>query len=145
MNRKILFVIIITALLTAGAVGIVLSRDQTWVPRPPPEFDPELPPENFIPRDRDQYLGLKTAMTMINMTLSAILLGLYVKIYRDTKSEFTIGLIVMTFSLFLYATLSNPLLPMLFGYRIMGVGIFSILPDVFTTIALSILLYLGLK
>jgi hypothetical protein len=145
MNKKILMVIIITALLTAGAVGIVLSREQTWMPRPPPNFDPNLPPENFIPQDRDQYLGIKTAMTMINMTLSVILMALYVKIYRDTKSEFTVGLIIMTFSLFLYATLSNPLLPLLFGYRMMGLGLFSILPDIFTTVALSVLLYLGLK
>jgi hypothetical protein len=145
MNKKILMVIIVTALLTAGAVGIVLSRDQTWVPRPPPNFTPDTPPDQFDPNDRDQYLGFKTALTMINMTLSVILIGLYVKVYRDTKSEFTIGLIIMTFSLFLYATLSNPLLPMLFGYRILGVGIFSILPDIFTTVALSALLYLGLK
>ncbi len=145
MNRKIGLVVIITALLTVGAVGIVLSRDQTWVPRPPPGYDPTLPPEDFVPQDRDRYLGVKTAITMINMTLSAILIGIYVKVYRETKSEFTIGLLIMTFSLFLYATLSNPLLPYLFGYRVLGVGIFSILPDIFTSIALSILLYLGLK
>jgi hypothetical protein len=145
MNKKILMVIIVTALLTAGAVGIVLSKEQTWVPRPPPGFQPDGPPDQFDPQDRDQYLGVKAAMTMINMTLSVILMALYVKIYRDTRSEFTIGLIIMTFSLFLYATLSNPLLPVLFGYRMLGVGIFSILPDIFTTVALSVLLYLGLK
>ncbi len=149
MNKKLLLVIIVTLLLTVGAVGVVMSHDQTWRPPnqqwPPPNTNPDDLPDRFDPDDRDQYLGIKAAFTMINMTLSAFLIFLYVKVYRDTKSEFTMGLIIVMLALFIYALMANPLIPILFGYRIIGLGMFSVLPDIFATIALSVLLYLGLK
>ncbi|MCK5309926.1 MAG: hypothetical protein KAJ64_04705, partial [Thermoplasmata archaeon] len=103
------------------------------------------PPDRLDPEDRDRYISTKVAFCMINLVLSSILIMIYVKVYRETKAEFTIGLIIMMFSLFLYALLSNPLLPILFGYKVFGIGPFSMLPDLFSMVALSILLYLGLK
>ena len=64
---------------------------------------------------------------------------------RDVKSEFTFGLIVVMSALLLYAVTSNPLVQYIFSYRGFGQGPFVMLPDIFTTIALSVLLYLSMK
>jgi hypothetical protein len=70
---------------------------------------------------------------------------MYIRIYREVKSDFTIGLIVVMFALLFYAITSNPFTQYLFSYRGFGQGPFILLPDIFTTVALSVLLYLSLK
>jgi hypothetical protein len=149
MNKESKLVLIIVAMIAlAGAGGYVLSDSLVLPPEHfvPIDFNPEQPPPNsFDPPDRDRFINVKSALTMINLMLSAALIALYVKIYRETKAQFTLGLIIVMLALFLYALMSNPLLPMLFGYRIFGVGAFSMLPDLFTTVALSVLIYLTVK
>ena len=141
MNKKILVAMIILLIVTAGFIGVLLTNMYYEAPdRDSIEQNP--PPER---EDRDRYVSTKAAFCMINLALSSILIMVYVKVYKETKSEFTIGLIIMMFSLFLYSLLSNPLLPLLFGYKIFGTGPFSMLPDFFAMVALSILLYLSLK
>lgn len=66
-------------------------------------------------------------------------------IHRKTQSEFTIGLIIFSMVLLLYALASNPLLHRAFGFRAFGLGPFAMLPDLFTCVALSVLLYLTVK
>jgi hypothetical protein len=48
-------------------------------------------------------------------------------------------------ALLLYAITSNPLVQYIFTYRGFGMGPFILLPDIFATVALSVLLYLSLK
>jgi hypothetical protein len=148
MNKETKLVLIIVAMIVvAGAIGFASSNVLVKPPEHfvPPNFDPNHPPTGLDPADRDSFIHAKSAMTMINMMLSVALIALYVKIYRETKAQFTMGLIFVMLALFLYAMMSNPMIPMLFGYRIFGVGLFSILPDIFTTLALSILIYLTMK
>ncbi|MFH0816965.1 MAG: hypothetical protein V1934_09165 [Methanobacteriota archaeon] len=149
MNKETKLVLIIVAMIAvAGAVGFASSSVLIKPPEHfvPPDFNPEQPPPNRIdPADRDSFINAKSALTMINMVLSVALIALYVKIYGETKAQFTMGLISVMLALFLYALMSNPMIPMLFGYRIFGVGLFSIMPDIFTTVALSILIYLTVK
>ena len=118
-----------------------------------PLFEPRrLPFDNFRP-DRDfSFLGdlelfyrIKTVLTSINATLLIILLLTYVDIYKKLRSEFTLGLILFSLVLLFYAISSNPIVQSVFGFRALGLGPFAMIPDLFTSIALAILLYLTMK
>jgi hypothetical protein len=112
------------------AIGAKLDE---WGVKPPPPGDIEL------------FYTVKTAFSSINTALLICLLVIYVDIYRKTKSEFTIGLLIFSMVLLFYALSSNPLVHSTFGFRALGLGPFAMLPDLFTFIALIILLYLTLK
>jgi len=110
----------------------------------PPTIAP-LPPFRRTPGDLELYYTLKTIVSTVNGGLLVCLLALYVGIYRRTRSDFTIGLIIFSTALLLYAIMSNPILHIAFMFRGYGLGPFAMLPDLFTTIALVVLLYLTLK
>lgn len=95
--------------------------------------------------DLELFYKVKTILSSINATLLVFLLATYVDMYKKLKSEFTIGLILFSLTLLLYALTSNPLLQWLFGYQAFGLGPFAMLPDLFTTLALAVLLYLTMK
>lgn len=101
---------------------------------------PEPPPwrELFL-----HLLLAKTILSSLNSILLTILLVTYIGIYRKTRSEFSIGLIVFSTALLLYSLTSNPLIHGLAGFRVSGLGPFTMLPDLFTCIASAILLYLS--
>ena len=101
---------------------------------------PERPPWNTI----FHYLILaKIILSSVNSILLVILLAIYVGIYHKTGSQFSIGLVVFSTALLLYSLTSNPLIQRLAGFRLSGLGPFTMLPDLFTCIASSILLYLS--
>jgi hypothetical protein len=102
-------------------------------PRDPPPWRELLP---FL-------LLAKTALASTNSILLSILLLIYVKIYRTTRSQFSLGLIIFSIALLLYSLMANPLVHMLAGFRLEGLGPFTMLPDLFTCIASAILLYLS--
>ena len=91
------------------------------------------------------FYKVRTILSSINASLLIFLLFSYVDMYSKMKSEFTIGLIVFSMTLLLYALTSNPLLQTVFGYHAFGLGPFAMLPDMFTTIALIVLSYLTMK
>ena len=95
--------------------------------------------------DIEQFYRVKTILSTINATLLISLLVTYVSMYKKLNSEFTIGLIVFSLILLLYALTSNPLLQWLFGFRAVGLGPFAMLPDLFATLALAVLFYLTMK
>jgi len=100
-----------------------------------------LPP----PGDIELFYTAKTVVSSINATLVIILLLTYIDIYRKTKSNFTVGLIMFSMILLLYTLASNPIMQWAFGFRAFGLGPFVMLPDIFACIALSVLLYLSVK
>jgi len=117
-------------------------------------FEPrQLPSERITTIGRySSYMGdievfykVKAILSSINATLLVFLLATYIDIYKKIQSEFTIGLILFSLILLLYALSSNPLLQWLFGYQAFGLGPFAMLPDLFTTLALAVLLYLTMK
>jgi len=79
------------------------------------------------------------------MVTSILLMGLYIGVYSDTKAKFSIGLVFVAFTLFVYATTSNPLITASCGFCVAGLGPFTMIPDVFSALALIMLLYLGEK
>jgi hypothetical protein len=142
----ILFLIIVTGIL-GGGLGFFFSDSL----RNPfvegkgdrDKFKEEIAKEN---ETREQTIAIKSSITFINMAFSIILIGLYVNLYRKVKSEFTIGLIIVMIALFVYAITSNPFFHLIFGYRVLvGIGPFVIIPHLFTTLAMAVLLYLSLK
>ena len=98
-----------------------------------------------IPLDLELFYAIKTVVTTVNATLAALLLVIYVGIYRKTRSEFTVGLVIFSMVILLYAITSNPLVQLFFGFRAFGLGPFAPLPDLFACVALLVLLYLSLK
>jgi len=98
-----------------------------------------------IPLDIELFYVMKTVVTTVNATLAALLLIIYVGIYRKTRSDFTVGLVIFSMVILLYAITSNPLVQLIFGYRAFGLGPFAMLPDLFSCVALLVLLYLSLK
>jgi hypothetical protein len=103
------------------------------------------PPREPLPwRDLYLYLwGAKTVLASVNTVLLTYLLIVYIDIYRKTGSEFSLGLVIFSIALLLYALTSNPLLHRFAGFRGSGLGPFTMLPDLFTCIASVVLLYLS--
>ena len=109
------------------------ARLEEWGIRPSPTGDIEL------------FYTIQTVVSSVNVALVTILLFTYIDIYRRTKASFTIGLMIFSTVLLLYTITSNPILQWPFGFRAFGLGPFAMLPDIFTCIALSVLLYLTVK
>ncbi len=107
-------------------------------------FGRGLPPGG-VPGDIEFYYTAKTVVSTINVTLAVFLIGIYVSIYLKTKSEFTIGLIIFSTVIFLNAFVSNPFVIFANGFLLVGLGPFALLPDIFTFVALIVLLYLSFR
>jgi hypothetical protein len=142
MNKYVKIWVILAILLVVAAISDFLAI-QNAPSHPTSIFDPRLPFD--IMGDIELFYKIKTILTSINATLLVLLLATYVDMYKKIQSEFTIGLIVFSLILLLYAISANPLLQWLFGYRAFGLGPFAMLPDMFTTLALAVLLYLTMK
>jgi hypothetical protein len=142
MKKSTIAIITISLILAAGIVGAYLGSTISESHR-----KPEIDREEFR-KARESigtFLIIKTAVTTINITISLLLIGLYFNIYRKIKSDFTLGLIIVMFAMLVYAITSNPIFHAIFGYGVLGLGPFTMLPDIFATIALATLLYLSLK
>jgi len=152
MNKYVKIWIIFAILLVVAVLSDYLATQNSPVsgrsvfePRQLP-FDRISGDRNFFSiGDLELFYKVKTVLSSINATLLVFLLATYVDMYKKLKSEFTIGLIVFSLTLLLYALTSNPLLQWLFGYRAFGLGPFAMLPDLFTTLALAVLMYLTMK
>ena len=153
MNKYVKILIILAILLVVTALSDFLAT-QNAPNHPTSIFEPrQLPSDRIIIIGRhSSYMGdievfykVKAILSSINATLLVFLLATYIDIYKKIQSEFTIGLILFSLILLLYALSSNPLLQWLFGYQAFGLGPFAMLPDLFTTLALAVLLYLTMK
>ncbi|MFW9843530.1 MAG: hypothetical protein ACFFEV_03025 [Candidatus Thorarchaeota archaeon] len=139
-NRKLTVILPIVAIaIIVAVIGLVLA---SLVLLPPETAPPPIPqPDRVL---MDMFLKVKTMISLINIVLIISLLWIYSGIYNQVKSQFTMGLIVVMLVLLMYAFTSNPLVQILFGYQAQGLGPFAMIPDVFTTFALGLLLYISL-
>jgi hypothetical protein len=140
MNKYLKIWIILAILLVVAAFADFLAIQNA--PSPRPIWEPRDP---SVIGDIELFYKIKTILSSINATLLVFLLATYVDMYNKMKSEFTIGLILFSLILLLYALSSNPLLQWIFGFRAFGLGPFAMLPDLFTTLALAVLMYLTMK
>jgi len=144
MNKYIKIALIFTILALLAILADLLATQHFTSPTP--RFDPhQVPPDRISIGDLELFYKVKTMLSTINATLLVLLLGTYIGIYRKLKSEFTLGLILFSLILLLYAVSSNPILQQFLGYWGIGLGPFAMLPDLFTTFALVVLLYLTMK
>jgi len=143
MNKGMRIWLILATFIVVAVLAAVWASSTFWFPRYPWEPRPR-PPEN-IPGDIEFFYTAKTVVSTVNGTLLIFLLVTYIDIYRKTRSEFTIGLIIFSAILLLYALASNPIVIWAFGFRAFGLGPFALLPDLCTFVALIVLLYLSIK
>jgi len=94
---------------------------------------------------QEQSKQLKTAISFINIGLIIPLFVIYAGIYRRMRSSFTLGLMTVIFALGMYAVTSCPLIVSLAGGKTGDIGLFQILPDLCTTIALIVLIRISLE
>jgi len=143
MNKNMRTWLIIATLLVVAILTTLWASSRFWPP--PSPFEHRLPPEHNIPGDIEFFYTAKTVVSTINVTLLVFLSLTYVSIYRKTRSEFTIGLVIFSLVFLLNALASNPLVIWGFGFQPFGLGPFALLPDLFTCGALVVLLYLSIK
>jgi amino acid transporter len=90
------------------------------------------------------YVKGRTVLALINTGLLLYLMALYFSIYRENRSNFSLCLVLFSFTLFLYSITSNPILIWVNGFQETNIfNIFNFLPDIFTTLASAILIYLS--
>jgi len=138
-KRGRLWLLLATVTIVA-ALALVWAFFAFWIPFRTPGMPPY-----YLPGDIEILYTAKAVFSTVNIALLLFLLATYVDIYRKTGSEFTIGLIVFSMIFLLYVMASNPLVIWAFGYRIFGLGPFTILPDIFGLAALVVLLYYVFK
>lgn len=130
-----------TGLLKTGAVvgiaAIISGIIALSVGLPNLGLPPHTPPVGI-----ENVLRIKLFVTTLNVVVLLALLWNYIAVYRDLPNRFTLSLLLITVALLLYAISSNPLLPLLLGFRHgTTLGPFVFIPDVFASIAAVVLLY----
>lgn len=91
------------------------------------------------------YVRGKSLISSVNTVLLVYLFASYLDMYRNTKANFTLGLVFLSGALLSYSLFTNPLLLSMTGG---GGGLkiiryFNFLPDLFTTVASTTLIYLS--
>ena len=133
-------------LATMVALALLVAFWAITTTPSPSTFPLNVRRERVIPiADIELFYTVQTVISTINVALLVFLLFTYIDIYRKIKSEFAIALMVFSMILLLHAFSSNPLLHRAFGFRAIGLGPFAMLPDLFTCIAVTILIYLSFK
>jgi len=118
------------AAIISGVIALSVSLPNLGLP-------PHAPPVGI-----ESVLRIKLFVTTLNVVVLLVLLWNYVAVYRDLPNRFTLSLLLITVALLLYAVSSNPLLPLLLGFRHgTTLGPFVFIPDVFASIAVIVLLY----
>ena len=144
MNENKRIWVLLVILTVVAILGALWVTSPYWLPRF--LFERRGPfPFPQIPADIEFFYTANTVISTINVTLSVFLLITYIGIYRKTRSEFTIGLVIFSLVILLNALASNPFVIWAFGFRPLGLGPFAFLPDLFTFVALVVLLYLSLR
>jgi hypothetical protein len=139
---------ILLAILIALAVllAVVLSYykfGQVPSQEPTSPFSPRS--QGTFPGDFELYYTFRTVLSTINIVLTALLIFNYLGIYRKTRSEFTLGLLLFAGCLLVKDVTLNPIVIGLGGFGLYGLGPFAFIPDLFEMTALLVLFYLSVK
>jgi hypothetical protein len=143
MNQTMKIWVFLAILTVVAILAALWATSVFWFPHY--LFQPPHGPFPPIPEDLEFFYTANTVVSTVNVTLSVFLLITYIGIYRRTRSEFTIGLIIFSLVFLLNAIVSNPFVISAFHFRPIGLGPFALLPGLFTFVALVVLLYLSLK
>ena len=147
-SRLLLALIIISCVMVGIVAGLwALNFGSRMLSLFEPRRFPEGFPDNFpnLKGDFEFYYTAKTVISSVNLVLVSVLLVMYLTLYKKNKSNFVFGLILFASVLLFYGLASNPIVMNIFGFRPFGLGPFAVLPDLFATISLAIMLYLTSK
>ena len=100
---------------------------------------------SILSRQITTYIQGKIIISAVNTILLVYLFANYLDMYRTTKSSFTLGLVFLSAALLSYSLFTNPVL-LSFTSGSGGLQIvqyFNFLPDLLTTMASTILIYLS--
>ena len=100
---------------------------------------------SILSRQITTYIQGKIIISAVNTILLVYLFANYLDMYRTTKSSFTLGLVFLSAALLSYSLFTNPVL-LSFTSGTGGLQIvqyFNFLPDLLTTMASTILIYLS--
>jgi hypothetical protein len=137
-SRIVLIAVFVLVLIVVGYLAAVYLPFHGRPPRDDQDMIRVPSPEELR-----MFFMVRGIISTVNAGLVIFLLLTYVQIYVKTRAKFTMGLIIFTIALLLYAATSNPLLHVMFGPY--SPGFFEALPELFTTIAVVIMLYLSMK
>jgi len=136
--------LVIVAILGILSISLVVILPTLFRPSERDFFDGNIPPERPPWDVLFPYLFIaKIVLSSANIILLTIVLVTYIGIYQKTKSQFSLGLVIFTIALLFYSITSNPIMQGFGGFRVAGLGPFTMLPDLFSCIASAILLYLS--
>jgi hypothetical protein len=141
MKKKTLIGIYFVSIIAAVIIGLMLSTHiVNFITGS--EFPIPIPPE-FLPT-LEFMLTLKTVVSFVNVALIFLMLGIYIDLYRKIRTNFTAGLLLLIVVLLLNVLTSAPPLYFRFEGALFTPGMGFLIPDLFTTIALTVLFYLSL-
>ncbi len=127
-------------LILAVLLGLVLAET---IPSPPAcDF---CPPEYFFLLSVHGALMLHVILSTIEIVLLVSLVVVYIKVYADTRANFSLGLIIVLGALSVHSFLSYPLVVNDVWSILYGSGLFFPYTDLLTIIAYSVFLYLSIE
>ena len=143
MNKNVWIWFIILVTLVAVALLAGLWAALTFYN---PQF-PWNPPQRpgYIAGDIEFFYIAKTVVSTLNIALLSFLILTYADVYRKTRSQFTIGLLIFSIVFLMKDFTSNPMVIRASGFALFGLGPFALLPDLLEFAALSVLLYLSVE
>jgi hypothetical protein len=132
------FITVLMVLVVGVAAGVFLSvfdqiRGFGFGFRPPPF--------NIL----EPVLTFRVILSTTSVALLVALVVVYVKMYRETKANFSLGLVIMLGALLLHSLISYPLLLVREGQIPIGPGEFLSTADIFMVVAYAVFLYLSLE
>jgi tellurite resistance protein TehA-like permease len=149
-KKNIVWIILISVILlvlVSLTIPIIIKTPHAGPGQNPPQQQPGAgqAQQPLQSAGVEESRHLKTAISFINIGLIIPLFVIYTGIYRKMRSSFTLGLIAVIFALGMYAVTSSPLIVSLLGGRAGDIGLFQIIPDLCTTVALIILIRISLE
>ena len=141
MNRSRIIILFLIAVILVVSIPYLIET--FYLPNYSSVFSLHHPWVNLI--KVDPYLPIKTIIALINIGLIIPLLYTYIKIYRNMPNKFTLGLLLIMISLLLYAITASPIMTHMLGLHSFNEGPFQFLPNLFTTIALMVLVKVSIE
>ena len=128
-------------LVLAVLLGIVLGET---IPSPVCPLGYYCPPPYLYLLSVRGALMLHVILSTIEIVLLASLVAVYIKVYAETRANFSLGLIIVLGALLVHSFLSYPLVvneiePVLYG------SLFFPYTDLLTIVAYSVFLYLSIE
>jgi hypothetical protein len=142
MKSKLLLTLFSLMLIVSVPLMVSAQPDQRF-PWRLPLSDSDRETLERLEQQIENYIKFRIVISGLNIILYTYILAMYVQLYQETKSKFSMGLVALSSVLLIYSISSNPIvLFYLRGTEPAWLNIFNTLPDVFASIAAIIMIYL---